>query len=160
MFCFHLACCRVLARDSGPESQAGFRSEIIDLVRSKYETLRPPFGKSKGSSKSIALVGKGGIGYGGKGGKAHGKGKGGSGNACSNGGAGKAKVPVMRRAFQRKAAGHYSDSCTAKLRERCGGRGHESSRCASPADIDESLAEAVLAMMGDPGDDAPETTSF
>ena len=44
---------------------------------------------------------------------------------------------------------------------------HESSKCASPADMDESPAdmdespaEAVLAMVGDPGDDAVETTSF
>ena len=66
----------------------------------------------------------------------------------------------MRRWFRRKAAGHYSDSCTAKLCERCSGRGHESSKCASPADMDESPAEGVLAMVGDPGDDAVETTSF
>ena len=133
--------------------------KIINLNRGKYETLCPSFGDSKGSSKSLALVGKGGRGYGGKGGKAHGKGKGGNGNASSNGGAVKAGGP-MRRCFRCKAAGHYSDSFTAKLCERCGGRGHESSECASPADTDESPAEGVLAMMEDPGDDAVETTSF
>ena len=101
------------------------RKEIINLVRSRYETLRSSFGTSKGSSKSLTLVGKGGSGYGGKGGKAHGKGKGGNGNTSSNGGAGKAEGP-MRRRFRCKAAGHYSDSCNKKLRERCGGRGHES----------------------------------
>ena len=52
------------------------RKEIINLVRSKYETLLPSFGKSKGSSKSHALVGKGGGGFGGKGGKHMGVGKG------------------------------------------------------------------------------------
>ena len=135
------------------------RKEIINPVRNRYETLRSYFGKSKGSSKSLALVGEGRSGYGGKGGKAHGKGKGGNGNASSNGGAGKAEGP-MRRCFRRKAAGHYSDSCTAKLCERCGGRGHESSKCASPAGIDESPAEGVLAMVEDPGDNAVETTSF
>ena len=135
------------------------RKEIINLVRSRYKTLRSSFSKSTGSSNSLALVGKGGSGYDGKGGKAHGKGKGGNGNASSNGGAGTVEGP-MRRCFRCKAAGHYSDSCTAKLCERCGGRGHESSKCASPADMDESPAEAVLAMVEDPGDDAVETTSF
>ena len=135
------------------------RKEIINLVRGRYETLRSSFGKSKGSPKSLALVGKGGSGFGGKGGKEHGKGKGGNGNANSNGGAGKANVP-FGRCFRCKAAGHYSDSCTAKLCERCGGRGHESSKCASPADMDGSPAVAALAMVEDPGDDAGETTSF
>ena len=74
--------------------------EIINLVRSKYETLRPSFGKSKGSSKSLALVIKEGNVYGGKGGRAHegressGKGKEGNGNASSNGGTGGAKVSM------------------------------------------------------------------
>ena len=66
----------------------------------------------------------------------------------------------MKRCFRCMAAGHYSDSCTAKLCKMCGGRGHESSKCASPADMDESPAEDVLAMVEDPGDDAVETTSF
>ena len=39
------------------------RKEIINLVRSRYETLRSSFGKSKGSSKSLTLVGKGGSSY-------------------------------------------------------------------------------------------------
>ena len=66
----------------------------------------------------------------------------------------------MRRCFQSKAADHYSDSCTAKLCERFGGREHESSKCESPTDMDESPAEAVLATVEDTGDDAMETTSF
>ena len=126
--------------------------KIINLNRGKYETLCPSFGDSKGSSKSLALVGKGGSSYGGKGGKAHGKGKGGNGNTSSNGAAGKAKV-LTRRCFRCKVASHYSDSGTANLCERCGRRGHESKKCASPVDMDESPAEAVLAMVGDPGDD-------
>ena len=76
------------------------------------------------------------------------------------GGAGKVKVPIMKRCFPCKAARRYIDSCTAKLCERWGERGHERCKSASPADMDESLAETVLAMMGDPGDDAVETTSF
>ena len=159
MLCFRLAAEYSLEIRDLNLKQVYDRKEIINLVRSRYETLRSSFGKSKGSSKSLALVGKGGRGYGGKGGKAHGKGKGGNGNASSNGGAVKAGGP-MRRCFRCKAAGHYSDSFTAKLCERCGGRGHESSECASPADTDESPAEGVLAMMEDPGDDAVETTSF
>ena len=75
------------------------RKGIINLVRSRYEALRSSFGKSKGSSKSLTLVGKGGSGYGGKGGEAHRTGKGGNGNASSNGGAGKAKGS-MRRCFR------------------------------------------------------------
>ena len=141
------------------------RKEIINLVRSKYETLLPSFGELKGSSKSHALVGKGGGGFGGKGGKTHGgrersgKGKEGDGTASSKGGAGNARIP-KGRCFRCKAAGHYSDNCTAKLCERCGGRGHESSKCASPADMDVSPEDAVLAVVGDPGDGSVETTSF
>ena len=135
------------------------RKETINFVRSTYETLRSSFGKSKGLSKSLALVGRGGSGFGGKGGEAHGKGKGGNGNANSYGGAGKAKVS-LGRCFRCKAAGRYSDSCTENLCERCGGRGHESSKCVSPADMEESPAEAVIAVVGDHGDDAVETTSF
>ena len=115
------------------------RKEIINPVRNRYETLRSYFGKSKGSSKSLALVGEGRSGYGGKGGMAHGKGKGGNGNANSNGEAGEAKVPLSR-CFRCKAAGHFGDSLPAKLCEKCGGRGLESTKCASPADMDESPA--------------------
>ena len=104
--------------------------EILHIARSRYETLQSSFGKSKGSSKSPAIVGKGGNGFGGKGGTAHGKGKGGNGNASLNGGAGKSEGP-MRRCLRCKAAGHYSDSCNAKLCKKCGGRRHESSKCAS-----------------------------
>ena len=160
MFCFRLAAAEYsLEIRELNLKQVYDRKEITNLVLSRYETLRSSFGKSKNSSKSLALVGKGGNGYGGKGGKAHGKGKGGNGNASPNGGARRAECP-MRRCFRGKAAGHYSDSCTAKLCERCRGRGHERSKCASPADRDESPAEAVLAMVEDPGDDAVETTSF
>ena len=48
------------------------RREIITLSRSRYGTLVPSSGKSKGSSKSLALVGNGGRSSGGKGGRAHG----------------------------------------------------------------------------------------
>ena len=58
--------------------QVDDRKDTINLVRSIYETLRSSFGKSKGSSKPLVLVGKGGSGCGGNGGKAHGKGKGGN----------------------------------------------------------------------------------
>ena len=37
------------------------RKQIINLFPSRYETLRSSFGKSKGSSKSLALVGKEGV---------------------------------------------------------------------------------------------------
>ena len=79
------------------------RKEIINLIRSRYETLRSSFGKSKGSSKSLALVGKGGGGFGGKGGKAHGKGKGGNGNANST-------VEPGKRRFR------WEDASGARLR--------------------------------------------
>ena len=48
------------------------QKKIINLARSRYGTLLPCFGRSKGSSKSIALVGHGGRGYGGNSGRAHG----------------------------------------------------------------------------------------
>ena len=72
---------------------------------------------------------------------------------------GKAKIP-MRKCFRCTAAGHYSGSSTAKLCERCGGRRYDSSKFASPANMDESPADAVLAIVGGPGDDAMETMSF
>ena len=62
--------------------------------------------------------------------------------------------------FRCRAKGHFSNKCNTKICEKCGGRGHEISKCASPADMDESPAEAVLAMVEDSGDDAVETTSF
>ena len=102
MFCFRLAAAEYsLEIRELNLKQVYDRKEITNLVLSRYETLRSSFGKSKGSSKSLALVGQGGSGYGGRGGKAHGKGKGGNGNASSNGGAGKAEGP-MRRCFRCK----------------------------------------------------------
>ena len=133
------------------------RKEIINLVRSRYEALRLSFGKSKGSSNSLALVGNGGRGNGAKGGRGHG-GRGRSGKGKEGGGNDGAKD--SKTCFRCRATGHFSNKCTTKLCERCGGRGHESSKCASPADMDGSPAEAVLAMVGDPGDDAVETTAF
>ena len=59
----------------------------------------------------------------------------------------------MKRCFRCKTAGRYVDK---------GGVG-EDTRGASPhrqGNMGESPAEAVVAMMGDPGDDAVETTSF
>ena len=50
--------------------------------------------------------------------------------------------------------------CGPLRRQRWGGRGHGRCKSTSPADMGESPAEAVVAMMGDPGDDAVETTSF
>ena len=74
-------------------------------------------------------------------------------------GARKAKDSVT--CFRCEGAGCYSDRCTTKLCQRCGGRGHKSSKCASLADVENgSPAETMFAMVGDPGDDAEETTSF
>ena len=160
MICFCLACRRVLARDSGPEPQAGLRSEGNNKFRpQQIRDASLIVGKAKVSAKTLAVVGKGGSGCGWMGKKAHGKGEGGNGHVNSNGGAGKAKGP-MRRCFRCKAASHYSANCTPKLYERCGGRGHEIIKCASPAGMDESPPEAVLVTLEDPGDDAVKTTSF
>ena len=51
-------------------------------------------------------------------------------------------------------------SCTATTCERCSGRGHLIDKCASPADMDESPARAVVAMVQDLEDDAMEATAF
>ena len=137
------------------------RDRKINLVCSKYET----FGKSNGSSDSLAPIGKGRSGYWERGGKAHGgRGKSGNrkegnGNANSNGGAGKANFSIGK-CFRCRAAGHYSERCTAAILERCVGGGHQIDKCASPADMDESAAEAVLAMVEDLEDDAVEATMF
>ena len=69
MLCFRLAAEYSLEIRDLNLKQVYDRKEIINLVRSRYETLRSSFGKSKGSSKSLALVGEGRSGYGGKGGK-------------------------------------------------------------------------------------------
>ena len=124
------------------------RNEILNLVRSKYEALLPTFVKSKGSSNSLALMGNGGRGHDDGGGRGHGGGRSGKGKEGGN--------------SNKNAAAKTSkvNKCNTKICERCRGRGHESSKCASPADMDESPAEAVLAMVGDPRDDAVETTSF
>ena len=66
----------------------------------------------------------------------------------------------MGKCFRCRAAGHYSQDCTATTCERCGGRGHQIDKCASPADMDESPMEAVLAMVEDLEDDAVEATAF
>ena len=99
----------------------------------------------------------GGRGNGAKGGRGHG-GRGRPGKGKEGGGNDGAKD--SKACFRCRATGPFSNKCTTKLCERCGGRGHESSKCASPADMDGSPAEAVLAMVGDPGDDAVETTAF
>ena len=83
----------------------------------------------------------------------------GNGNAISNGGAGKAKISMVR-CFRCRAAGHYSESCTATTCEPCGGRGHQIDMCASPADMDQSPAEAALAIVEDLEDDAEEAAAF
>ena len=136
------------------------RKDILNRIRSQYEALLPTCGKSKGWSNSHALIGNGGRGHGGGGGRGHGGGRFGKGkeggNSNKNAGAETSKVTC----FRCRAKGHFSNKCNTKICEKCGGRGHEISKCASPADMDESPAEAVLAMVEDSGDDAVETTSF
>ena len=120
--------------------------------------LLPTFSKSKGSSNSLALMGNGGRGHDDGGGRGHGGGRSGKGkeggNSNKNGGASKMTC------FRCRAKGHFSNKCNTNICGRCGGGGHESSKTASPADTDESPAEAVLATVEDPEDDAVETTSF
>lgn len=117
------------------------------------------FGKLKGSPNPLALVRDGGRGRGSRDGRGHGRGrfeKGSSkedGNGGTTAGAGKAKGSGTCRRC--KATGHYSDSGTTKLCDRCGGRGYESSKCGSPVDM-ETVFAAVEAL----GDDAVEKTSF
>ena len=73
MFCFRLACCRVLARGSRPKPQAGLRSKGNNKPGSQQvRDTSSIFWQVEGSSKSLALAGKVGSGYGGKGGRARG----------------------------------------------------------------------------------------
>ena len=137
--------------------QAHDRKDIINLVRSKYETLA----KSTGSSDSLARVGKRGSNYGRKDRKAHG----GSGKVW------KRKGRQRHRQFKRRSresegfdgevvpcrvAGHYSEGCTATLCTRCGGRGY----VRFAGGHGRITGGTVLAMVQDLEDDAVEATAF
>lgn len=65
----------------------------------------------------------------------------------------RADIAAQRRiqCWRCKAPGHYSHACTAKLWDRCGGSGHNSSVCATLMDKEVgSPQEAVLAVVGGP----------
>ncbi|CAN0515542.1 unnamed protein product, partial [Laminaria digitata] len=93
--------------------QAYDKKEILNPVRSQYNTLLPTFGKSKGSSQTLMHSSE-------KGGEAmvvevvgggrSGKGKEG-GNSNKNAGARTSKVTC----FRCRATGHYSSKCTTQI---------------------------------------------
>ena len=60
------------------------REANLNIIRSQYKRLLPTFGKSKRSSNSLALVGKGGRDHGGGGGRGHGKDRSEKGKECGN----------------------------------------------------------------------------
>ena len=49
--------------------------------------------------------------------------------------------------------GHFAADCKTKVCKRCGGRGHDESKCPSPADVETALAVEL------PGSDEKCTTS-
>lgn len=107
------------------------RKEILRLISSRYERLK----KSKGKPGPHALAcegvsgRRGGRGRGGKGrgGKRTGGGKGKDGDS----GTGKGLESVT--CFNCHEKGHYQYDCKVKICERCGGRGHDESKCGTPA---------------------------
>ena len=138
------------------------RKEILNLVRSQYETMQPSFGKPKGTSDPLALVASN---EGGKGANGRGRGRSGKGNGKEDGNGGNAgtdKSEGFGDLLALQSYCRYSNNCKVKLCIRCGSRGHDISKCASPEDMEAEITqEAVLAMMGgDIGDNDVETTAF
>ena len=61
-----------------------------------------------------------------------------------------AKGPVYYNCHVR---GHFAADCKTKVHKKCGGRGHDESKCPSPADMETALAVEL------PGSDEESTTS-
>lgn len=126
--------CALEIRDLSLE-QVHDKKEVLNLVRSQYETLLPTFGKSKGSLNSLALVGKedanmvvevveGTRRAGLKRGK----------RVTTTT---RTRQPEPQKCFSRcRATSHCSGQCTTQLYDRCGGRGHQSSKSEPRLDME------------------------
>ena len=141
------------------------REHIIRLVRAAHELLKD---NKKKSPSALAFISDGRNGGGGRGHPGVKRGGRGGGRGRSNSGNGKAKSgdddgkgaaedgkksakgPMSYNCHVR---GHFAADCKTKVCKKCGGKGHDESKCPSPADMETSLAVEL------PGSDGESTTS-
>ena len=141
------------------------REYIIRLVRAAHEMLKDNKKKSPSALAFISDGRNGGDGRGHSGAKRGGRG---GGRGRSNSGNGKAKSgdddgkdaaedgkkPVKGpMCYICHVRGHFTADCKTKICKKCGGRGHDESKCPSPADMETALAVEL------PGSDEESTTS-
>ena len=118
------------------------REHIIRLVRAAHELLKD---NTKKSPSALAWRGHPGAKRGGRGG-GRGRSNSGNGKAKSDDDDGKdaaengkkhAKGPMCYNCHVRD---HFAADCKTKVCKKCGGRGHDESKCPSPADMETALA--------------------
>lgn len=128
-------------------------------MRIRSETLKKAKGKK--STNMHAFVtherGRGRHGGGGRGESGRGRGgrrsgrEGRSDDAATGEGVNLVSVTCWRC----QAKVHYTDKCTIKLCDRCGGRGHDSNKCSTPAE-----EHANLTMEVDDCSDSPSESTL
>ena len=141
------------------------REHMIRLVRAAHELLKD---NKKKSPSALAFISDGRNEGGGRGHPGAKRGGRGGGRGRSNSGNGKAKSgdddgkdaaedgkkpakgPMCYNCHVRS---HFAADCKTKVCKKCGGRGHDESKCPSPADIETALAVEL------PGSDEESTTS-
>ena len=141
------------------------REHIFRLVRAAHELLK---GNKKKSPSALAFISDGRNGGGGRGHPGAKRGGRGGGRGRSNSGNGKAKSgdddgkdaaedgkkpakgPMCYNCHVR---GHFAADCKTNVCKKCGGRGHDESKCPSPADLETALAVEL------PGSEEKSTTS-
>ena len=141
------------------------REHIIRLVRAAHELLKD---NKKKSPSALAFISDGRNEGGGRGHPGAKRGGRGSGRGRRNSGNGKAKSgdddgkdaaedskkpakgPMCYNCHVR---GHFAADCKTNICKKCGGRGHDESKCPSPADMETALAVEL------PGFDEDSTTS-
>ena len=141
------------------------REHIIRLVRAAHELLKD---NKKKSPSALAFIDDGRNGGGGRGHPGAKRGSRGGGCGRSNSGNGKAKSgrddgkdaaedgkkPAKGpMCYNCPVKGHFAADCKTKICKKCGGRGHDESKCPSPADMETALAVEL------PGSDEESTTS-
>ena len=141
------------------------REHIIRLVRTAHELLK---NNKKKSPSALAFISDGRNEGGGRGHPGAKRGGRGGGRGRSNGGNGKAKSggddgkdaakggekPANRpMCYNCHVRGHFAADRKTKVYKKCGERGHDESKCPSPADMKTALAVEL------PGSDEESTTS-
>ena len=145
--------------------QVFYREHIIGLVRAAHGLLKDI---KKKLPSALAFINDGRNGGGGRGHPGAKRGDRGGGRGRSNSGNGKAKSGDDDRkdaaedgkkpakgpmCYNCHVRGHFAVDCKTKACKKCGGRGHDESKCPSPADMETALAVEL------PGSDEESTTS-